>query len=66
MPTFEVTYTVVAGDITEVLGKIAYPDGEPNADELKSVFVKEVQEAPTKFASGGFVPGSTYPVKATF
>lgn len=43
MPTFEVTYTVVAGNITEVLGKIAYPDGEPNADELKSVCVREVK-----------------------
>lgn len=43
MPTFEVTYTVIAGDITEVLGRIAYPDGDPNADELTSVCVKEVK-----------------------
>ena len=60
MPTFEVTYTVFAADISEVLGKIAYPDGEPNADELKSVCVKEVQNEAPKYASGGVTLGSHY------
>lgn len=43
MPYFEVTYVIFAADMPEVMGKIAYPDGEPNTDELRRVTVEEVE-----------------------
>lgn len=43
MPHFQITYTIEARNISEVLGILAFPEGEDNPNKIDHIYVNEVQ-----------------------